>query len=93
MIDIANVVGAYSGKAHMCCCGCSGKHYYPEAQKNNGRSLRGYEILADEISDYNVKRIVNIINKNPDKVQHSAYDDEFLAAVIGRRQYIAYFKK
>lgn len=93
MIDITKVTSVYSGKKGMCCCGCAGTHYYPSHMHDKGMALRGYPIEPREINNRMVKRIVNIINRNPDKIEHSSYDNEFLCAVIGKRQYVAYFRE
>ena len=64
-IDKANVLSVYSGKPG-CCCGCQGKYSYREdlEMRAVARKYRGYEITDDEVSERNVTRIVNILNRN-----------------------------
>lgn len=88
-VDISKVKKVYSGKSHTCYCGCAGKYYYPNHDLEAAGKARGYEIRPEEISDTQVKRIVNKINKNLD--QCTNYDDHLVVVQIGNHDYTAYF--
>lgn len=58
-----DVVSVYFGEAGMCCCGCSGKHWYNSQYQVLGSKRRGYEVDADEVDDSQVTRVLNIIKR------------------------------
>jgi len=60
-IKFEDVLSTYSGKAHACCCGCSGKYSYTKLGQQNYE--RGYPIDDDEINERSAKIIVNKINR------------------------------
>jgi len=68
MIKKEDVLKAYSGHPG-CACGCLGKYYYRKTTQELGTKDRGYKVDDDEVSDVQVRRIVNIMNANWDKVQ------------------------
>lgn len=84
--DKSKIASVYSGKAGKCCCGCSGKHYYAEAVKGDGKAIRGYEIDADEISDKMITKVVNILNTT----QGAKEEDSYFFVNVGNRDYVAY---
>ena len=53
-IQINKIAKAYSGKNGECCCGCSGKYYYPGTSNNASRQA---------------ERIGNILNENASQVE------------------------
>lgn len=62
-LQFDDVMSVYSGKAHKCCCGCSGKHTYSSQYRDVVSKQRGYEIDDDEVSDRTVKLIMSKINR------------------------------
>jgi hypothetical protein len=92
---IENVQSVYSGRVATCCCGCAGKHSYPESSRGRGKEIRGYDISDDEISDRSVKTIFNkvfggkygehdVVRKNNGDVIYCSVDTD-------TRTYIVYF--
>ena len=53
-VEVDKVVSVYSGRAHKCCCGCSGKHTYASEYAPYGKEIRGYPIDADEVMGFRV---------------------------------------
>lgn len=89
-IKVGAVMSVYNGKVGGCCCGCSGKHAYASQYQAQASKDRGYAVTDDEVSDVSVKRTVNKLNKNMDKVKFEDglawYDDE-------TRTHVVYFVK
>jgi hypothetical protein len=63
-VTVDQVMSVYSGKAGKCYCGCSGNHRYASAHREAAGKDRGYAISDDEVSDREVKRVLNIVKKN-----------------------------
>lgn len=82
------VISVYSGKDGACCCGCAGKHYYVTEALGNGKTIRGYEIDANEISEKMVKKVIKIINE----ASVVEDDGDNISTVVGSRLYVAYRK-
>ena len=87
-LDWQDVVSVYSGKDGYCCCGCSGEHTYSSLHRALGQTRRGYEISDTEVSDREVKRIVDIFNREAS--DSDASDPEYISVTVGKRLYIAY---
>jgi hypothetical protein len=83
-----DVVSVYSGKAYACCCGCSGKYWYNSKYKDFGNKIRGYPIEDEEVSDRNVKRILNIVKK----AENIEEDLGCISTTVGKRWYIVHLK-
>lgn len=90
-VKLENVSSVYNGRNNTCCCGCAGTHTYASAHRKWASKNRGYVVEDDEVNDAKVKRIVNKINNNMDKLD--IVDSSFVSVVVGTRLYIAYFKK
>lgn len=91
-LEPSMVLSVYSGKNGACCCGCSGKHYYNSALKEEAGKDRGYEVDDDEVNDKMIKKVINILKGKAPSGQIEA-DCNFISTVIGERLYIAYLKK
>lgn len=89
-----HVICAYTGKAHTCRCGCAGKYYYTEGDREAAGLRRGYPIGDDEISTRQVNRILNILKKAPEEVEVlDGTDGERIAdRVVGNRVYTVYVR-
>lgn len=87
-IDASKVTQVYSGKPG-CMCGCRGKHYYPNRNVDAAGKARGYALDAEDISDKQVTRITNLLNKNP--AAKVGEGGEWAEVTIGQRIYVAYF--
>lgn len=61
-LSTETVRSVYSGKAHKCCCGCSGIH------RHNSRFPKKYEHQVD--NDRQVKKVIAIIQANAERAQH-----------------------
>lgn len=88
-INKAKVRSVYSGKPGKCGCGCSGTQSYradPKLRALGGKH-RGYDVRDDEVSERNVTRIVNLMNKNLIDVEKG---EGYLSLETGGRMYIAY---
>ncbi len=77
MIDVTTITKVYSGKAGKCCCGCSGNYRYA-----TGKAVHTH----DKVNDNQVKKIVNLLNANPDT---KADSNHYWVETDGRL-YIAY---
>lgn len=87
-IEIENVGSVYSGKVGCCMCGCAGIYWVASKYRHEETKHRGYGFDDGQISDRNVARIVNIINKN------ISIADDFGSGIsvdIGNRIYAACF--
>lgn len=93
MINKEDIVSVYSGENHRCCCGCSGKHYYSSSVKRQGIEIRGYALSDDDINDRMITKIVNLMNKHPEKLEHESSHYYSLQSDNGKRIYLAYLKK
>ena len=63
MIALGNVLSVYNGKANKCMCGCSGKHSYSSAHREEASKVRGYAVTDDEVNDKTVKMTLNKVLK------------------------------
>lgn len=88
LLDIDKVASVYSGKANKCCCGCSGKYYYAKKFQEWSSKNRGYPVNDEDVNDRQVKRIVNKLNKNIEKLES---DSNWFCLTEGNRWYIAYY--
>ena len=80
-IKLHRVEKVYSGKTGNCYCGCAGTYWYPD---------EATDCPPDECNSAKVKRIVNKLNKNLEKVQGS-YDD-LITLTIGKHDWTGYMK-
>ena len=86
-IKLDDVLSVYSGRDGACCCGCAGAHHYAGAHQAEGAASRGYPLEAADVSDWDVARVVGVINEN----RGAARDAGDHAYVTIRAQlYIAY---
>lgn len=91
-IELRQVASVYSGKAHHCACGCSGKHRYASAHKAWASKHRGYAIEKSEINDAQVAKIVALVEANQDKAYvynwgvmiHELYGKTYCVYFVGR---------
>jgi len=83
------VQSVYSGAAGKCCCGCKGAHYVAPAHRTAAEKERGYAYDDSQVSDAAINRVVGKILSAP--VESLEFGDGYVAAVIGSRQFIAYF--
>ena len=83
----ADVMSVYSGKAHRCCCGCSGNHRYAAAHRNVASKHRGYTVEDKEVNDVQVRRVLRILQKNAGTAHGGG---GHFAVVIGERLYVVY---
>lgn len=90
-LTLDNVASVYSGKVGRCCCGCSGKHTYASALRDEAGKSRGYEVRDEEINDRTVKMIFNKIMKayykDVTKINETCYSYE-----TETRLYVLYMK-
>jgi hypothetical protein len=87
-LKIEDVMSVYRGKDGRCCCGCAGKHIYAAAYQAAAGKRRGYKVDDDEVNDSSVKRVVNVINKNLDRLDMN--ESGIMSCVVGKTVYIAY---
>ena len=86
-VTVDQVRSVYSGRNGKCCCGCSGKHRYARAYRQEASQNRGYPVGDEEVNDLQVAKIIRIINENdPQGGPGSAS----IWAVNGNRLYVAY---
>ena len=101
-IKIEDVMKVYSGKAHACHCGCTGKYYYAKAHQATASKSRGYEVTDDEVSDRMIKRVVNKVNAvlalTDERTQQQVWDldvaddGQYISITEeDRRDYVVYF--
>jgi hypothetical protein len=83
--DIASV---YSGRAHRCCCGCSGKHYYNSTLTKSASAWRGYPVLSEEINNRMVTRVLRKIQRNVTEAK--LFENDHVSVTLGNRLYVAY---
>ena len=94
MIQFDDVLSVYSGKPHTCCCGCAGKHYYREDLIEEGTKSRGYEVDKEECSNRMVRRVINILNKDPNTSRHDwGSGNTYYTTDTATRMYTAYLRK
>ena len=90
-LTLDNVASVYSGKVGRCCCGCSGKHTYASALRDEASKSRGYEVRDEEINDRTVKMIFNKVAnkywKDVTKISETCYSYE-----TDTRLYVLYMK-
>jgi len=84
MLDISKVYKVYSGRAGMCCCGCSGKYATATAHKEFADQDRGY--VVDDVNDVTVRKVVGKILSADRPVDEGPH----VYAVVGKRMYVAY---
>ncbi len=100
-VTVAQVMSVYSGKKGRCYCGCSGNHRYASAHREAASKDRGYDVGDDEVSDREVKRVLNIVKKNfsvpedvtPGNEPYHDGEDGFVShftAEVGERSYTIY---
>ena len=96
MQTLDKVASVYSGAWGKCCCGCSGKHTYSSALRDNASKTRGYTVDDDEVNDRTVKMIYNKVislgHKHDNKLDGTV-DESYMFArsANGNRIYIVYF--
>jgi len=91
-LDSSQVRSVYSGKVGRCCCGCNGKHWYSLAHREESGKSRGYLVRDEEISDQQVKKIVNkIIRLVEGGATLDKVDGIYYSVDVGNKRYIAYF--
>lgn len=84
--DRARVMSVYSGKDGMCCCGCSGKHYYASGMVDVAGKDRGYAVAPDEVSDRMVAKVARIVGAAAVVDVQPSY----VSTVVGERLYTVY---
>jgi hypothetical protein len=90
-IPFESVMSVYTGKANKCCCGCSCKHTYVSAHRDESSKSRGYAVEDHEINDSAAKRIYNQIINDPNAELNEDYG--FVSLQNETRLKIVYFKK
>lgn len=88
-IDVTRVIDVYSGKIDRCCCGCAGKYSYHPDHTEAGSKERGYEVTQDEVNLRQVNRVVNLLNRNAEKVE--VINESIFSLEQGKRLYIVYY--
>ena len=88
-IKLENVGKVYSGKAGRCACGCSGTYWVASKHREWADKNRGYPYDDSDISDKQVRRVVNLINQNIDAAE--SFGKDGIMADIGNRTYAVYF--
>ena len=83
-----DILTAYSGRDGACCCGCAGKYRYNSLHVEEANKNRGYGGCEEEVNDPAIKRILNIVKKNADKIEFN--EQEFIGVTIGKRLYNIY---
>jgi len=82
-LDISKVEKVYSGKAHTCACGCSGKYYY---NSQHAIATTEYEFA---ISDKMCRKVLKIVMANEAEFPE---ETSFRSCTIGNRSYVVYWK-
>jgi hypothetical protein len=88
-ITIDQVLSTYNGKAHACCCGCSGTHSYPtdpDLAALAGKR-RGYAVEPDEQNDRKMANVIRKINANLSEVEEQP---TYWSYETPTRLYVAY---
>jgi len=80
------VISVYSGRAHRCCCGCSGIHRYASAHRELGGKRRGYEISDSEVNDRHVTKVLRTLQANAEDC------DEAYLGTDGKVQHVSLVK-
>ncbi|OGM01486.1 hypothetical protein A3K72_01665 [Candidatus Woesearchaeota archaeon RBG_13_36_6] len=57
------VESVYSGKPHVCMCGCAGTYYYSSKNREYASKDRGYKVTDDEVNDKMVKKILKLFEE------------------------------
>ncbi len=82
------IMSVCSGKAHHCCCGCSGNHRYnPGVALPDGSNSRGYSIDPEEFNFSFVKKVLRLVQANLDSAQ---FGSNFASVTLGERLYVIY---
>lgn len=87
-----DVMSVYSGRNGRCCCGCSGNHRYNSKYRDAAGKRRGYELDDEDVSDYQVRRVLKIVQREPrpdPDLEHTQPSNHY-SAVIGQRLYVVY---
>jgi formate dehydrogenase assembly factor FdhD len=79
----------YVGKAGRCCCGCSGRHRYASATREQAGKNRGYSVKDDEVNDRQVKKVLKIVKEYPELARLE--EGSHIAVELGPKLYIVYF--
>lgn len=85
------VAMVYSGKLNTCCCGCAGTYSYNPTFQAEASKDRGYEVVAEELNQKAITRIVNLINMHQSEVE--VLDDYLFTLELGKRLYMARLPK
>jgi hypothetical protein len=83
----ADVLRVYSGGAHKCMCGCSGKYTTNPDYRDIASLDRGYEVDEDECNMRVVKMILNKCKKN-----NAVREDSYFYFETPTRIYVVYLK-
>jgi len=64
--DISDTIRCYNGKAHYCCCGCSGTYVDVNTRAGKMRKKKAMGIIADNtIEEISIgKTYMHVISKN-----------------------------
>jgi hypothetical protein len=89
----SDIMSVYSGKAHRCCCGCSGKHSYNESHAYLAGVNRGYPVSEEEINNRMVTKVLRLIQANEEKIEKREPSDNHVAVIVGTRIYVAYYAR
>lgn len=89
-IPFESVRSVYTGKANKCCCGCSGRHTYVSAYRDESSKNRGYTVEDSEINDSVAKRIYNQVINDPNAQLDEDYG--FVSLQTETRLKVVYLK-
>jgi hypothetical protein len=87
-VKVENIMKVYSGRKGKCACGCSGTYRYASVHREMGAIYTGREIDDEDVNDKQVRKVVNIINKN---LENAEVDKDGVTLTIGERLYFAVF--
>lgn len=96
-ILLEQVLKVYSGKAHACCCGCSGIYrILPERAEEAGAD-RGYPYdAAEDVNPAFVRKVLKKVNAalaDPAVCDELDAAGEYVAATYGNRLYVVYLRR
>ncbi|MGV0985104.1 MAG: hypothetical protein ACOYB2_11145 [Limnohabitans sp.] len=67
-LTVDGVVKTYRGK-DGCWCGCRGRWSYTPASAEQGSKDRGYEVLAEDVSETRVRNVVTFLKAHAGEVK------------------------
>lgn len=93
LLSEAEFQSVYIGRYGECCCGCAGKHIYPERLRDLGNIVRGYPLNADEVSDKRFKAGLQRLEKLLREGQIDMVSGGFISARDGNQLVTGYFTR